>query len=69
MSIDQSAGRGLAGSTLLPRGARLIISTPQPIAALVTPAWMSAAARCTACWLDPHWQSIVVTPVSSGRPA
>ena len=28
-----------------------------------------AAAKCTACWLDPHWRSIVVPGTDSGKPA
>ena len=43
-------------------------STPPPIATSWTPAAISAAAKLTACWAEPHWRSIVVAGVSIGRP-
>ena len=27
------------------------------------------AAKCAACWLEPHWRSMVVAGTSSGQPA
>ena len=44
-------------------------STPEPIAASWTPEAISAAAKLTACWAEPHWRSTVVAGVSIGSPA
>ena len=44
-------------------------STPEPIAASWTPEAISAAAKLTACWAEPHWRSTVVAGVSTGSPA
>ena len=44
-------------------------STPEPIATSCTPAAISAAAKLTACWAEPHWRSTVVAGVSAGSPA
>ena len=44
-------------------------STPEPIATSWTPVAISAAAKLTACWAEPHWRSIVVAGVSIGSPA
>ena len=43
-------------------------STPPPIATSWTPEAISAAAKLTACWAEPHWRSTVVAGVSIGRP-
>ena len=43
-------------------------STPEPIATSCTPAAISAAAKFTACWAEPHWRSTVVAGVSIGQP-
>ena len=44
-------------------------STPEPMTASCTPAAISAAAKLTACWAEPHCRSTVVAGVSIGRPA
>ena len=44
-------------------------STPPPMATSWTPEAISAAAKLTACWAEPHWRSTVVAGVSIGRPA
>jgi hypothetical protein len=44
-------------------------STPPATTSSCAPDATSDAARFTACWADPHWQSIVVAGVSSGSPA
>ena len=44
-------------------------STPEPITTSCTPAAISAAAKFTACWAEPHWRSTVVAGVSTGSPA
>ena len=44
-------------------------STPRADATSWTPVAISAAAKLTACWAEPHWRSIVVAGVSTGRPA
>ena len=44
-------------------------STPPPIATSWTPEAISAAAKLTACWAEPHWRSTVVAGTSIGRPA
>ena len=46
-------------------GIRLITSTPQARATSTTPEPTSDDARLVACWLDPHWVSIVVAAVVS----
>ena len=53
----------------MPIGMRLITSTPQATAASTTPAPTSDEARPVACWLEPHWVSIVVAAVAWGSPA
>ena len=54
---------------LMPIGIRLITSTPQATATSTTPAPTSDVARLVACWLEPHWVSIVVAAVAWGSPA
>ena len=44
-------------------------STPDPMATSCTPEAISAAAKFTACWAEPHWRSTVVAGVSTGSPA
>ena len=50
-------------------GARDIDSTPHAIAMSYAPAITPCAAKCTACWLDPHCRSTVVAGTDQGRPA
>ena len=52
-----------------PIGMWPMCSTPEPIAVSCTPEAISAAAKFTACWAEPHWRSTVVAGVSIGRPA
>ncbi len=49
---------------LAPRGMRLIVSTPQPIAVSTAPAAMRLLTKWLACCEEPHWQSIVVAATS-----
>ena len=42
-------------------------STPEPIMQSCTPVAISAAAKLTACWPEPHCVSTVVAEVSIGR--
>ena len=44
-------------------------STPEPMTTSWMPAAISAAPKFTACCAEPHWRSIVVAAVSTGRPA
>ena len=53
----------------MPIGTWPMCSTPEPIATSCTPAAISAAAKLTACWAEPHWRSTVVAGVSIGSPA
>mgnify|MGYP002063460128 CR=1 FL=1 len=41
----------------------------QPKTSSACPVAIMPAARCTACWLDPHWKSSVVPGTSTGSPA
>ena len=60
---------GSAPCTLDPIGARLIDSTPQAMTTSLPAAMTLCAAKVVACWLEPHWRSMVVPGVSCGRPA
>src|SRR6266545_8077582 len=60
---------GDASSTDEPIGTRVIDSTPPATARSACPAMTAAAAKCTACWLDPHCRSSVVPGTDSGQPA
>lgn len=53
----------------LPMGTRLIDSTPQAMTMSCVPDMMAWAAKCTACWLEPHLRSMVVEGTWAGRPA
>jgi len=44
-------------------------STPAATTQSYVPDAMSAVAKLTACCDDPHWRSIVVAAVLTGRPA
>jgi hypothetical protein len=54
---------------LVPIGTRLIDSTPAAITTSYAPAITPCAAKCSACWLDPHCRSTVVPQTVSGKPA
>ncbi len=43
-------------------------STPQARPTSITPAWIMLCTRWFACWLLPHWVSIVVAATWYGRP-
>ena len=62
-------GRAVRTPTLAPSRTRLIASMPQAMPMLIAPAAISPAMRWLACWPQPHWQSTVVAPTCSGRPA
>ena len=51
-------GPGPAGRE--PIGTRLIDSTPQAMTMSYAPAMTPWAAKWAACWLEPHWRSMVV---------
>ena len=44
-------------------------STPAAMTISYAPAMMPCAAKCTACWLEPHLRSMVVEGTCSGNPA
>src|SRR5215210_1265453 len=44
-------------------------STPPATTMSYCPATIPAAAKCTDCWLEPHWRSIVTPVTVSGQPA
>ena len=52
-----------------PIGTALIDSTPPATATSYWPESSPAAAKCTACWDEPHWRSTVVPGTDSGQPA
>ena len=54
---------------LAPIGTRLMTSTPAAITTSYCPAMTPWAAKCSACWDDPHWRSMVVAGTDSGKPA
>ena len=43
--------------------------TPPATTRSCVPAITACAAKCTACWAEPHWRSMVVPGTCSGRPA
>lgn len=57
------------GGTLDHMGTRLIDSTPQATTTSYAPATTPCAAKCTACWEEPHCRSTVVAGTESGKPA
>ncbi len=54
---------------LAPMATRDIDSTPPATTKSHWPEITAAAAKWTACWLDPHWRSSVVPGTDSGQPA
>ncbi len=50
-------------------GIMLMFCTPPAMITSFVPLMTACAAKCTACWLEPHCRSIVVPGISSGRPA
>jgi hypothetical protein len=70
---SSSGGHGEPTSSthlkLTPIGMWPMCSTPEPMATSCTPDAISAAAKFTACWAEPHWRSTVVAGVSTGSPA
>src|SRR4029079_8523285 len=52
-----------------PIGTRVMTSTPAATTTSYAPAMTPCAAKWAACWLDPHWRSIVVPGTVSGHPA
>jgi len=59
----------LPSGTLDHIGTRLMDSTPQATAMSYAPEMTPWAAKCTACWEEPHWRSTVVAGTDSGSPA
>ena len=53
----------------MPSGTRLIDSTPPAMTMSYWPAITPCAAKCAACWLEPHCRSIVVAGTRSSKPA
>ena len=47
----------------------LMFCTPPATITSFVPLMTACAAKCTACWLDPHCRSMVVPGTSSGNPA
>ncbi len=52
-----------------PIGTRVMFSTPAAITTSYAPAITPCAAKCAACWDDPHWRSTDVPTTVSGKPA
>jgi len=52
--------------TLEPIGTRLMLSTPLAITTSCVPLITACAANWIACWLEPHWRSIVTAGVDCG---
>ena len=50
-------------------GTLLITSTPPAITTSHAPDMTACAAKCAACWDEPHCRSIVVPGIASGHPA
>ena len=50
-------------------GTALITSTPPATTRSWVPDSTAWAAKCNACWEDPHWRSMVVPGTRSGSPA
>src|SRR3954447_23049671 len=50
-------------------GTLVMTSTPPATATSYCPEITPAAAKCTACWDDPHCRSSVVPGTDSGQPA
>src|SRR5579862_1760237 len=46
-----------------------MLSMPAAITTSYAPAITPCAAKCAACWDEPHWRSTVVPTVDSGKPA
>ena len=71
MSMSQDSARIAArsGPALAPSPTRLIASMPHAMPMSMAPAAIRPAIRWLACWPLPHWQSTVVAPTCSGKPA
>src|SRR5258707_369693 len=50
-------------------GIMLMFCTPPATIRSLVPDFTACAAKCSACWLDPHCRSMVVPGISSGSPA
>ena len=70
-SMSHDAGRSTerSGPALAPSPIALIASMPQAMPMSMAPAAIRPAIRWLACCPLPHWQSTVVAPTCSGRPA
>ncbi len=69
MSHDSARIRDRSGPALAPRPTRLMASMPHAMPTSMAPEAISPAIRWLACCALPHWQSMVVAPTCSGRPA
>ncbi len=58
-----------ARPTLEPMVTTLMLSTPAATTRSCVPDITPCAAKCTACWEDPHCRSMVTPGTLSGRPA
>ena len=58
----------LPGMNDAPIGTRVMFSTPAAITTSYAPAITPCAAKCAACWDDPHWRSTEVPTTVSGKP-
>src|SRR6202035_181334 len=50
-------------------GIMLMFCTPPATTRSAVPLSTAWAAKCTACWEEPHWRSTVTPGTASGRPA
>ena len=53
----------------MPIGTTLMLSTPAAMTRSWVPDSTPCAAKCTACWDEPHCRSMVTPGTDSGRPA
>ncbi|MCY1182955.1 hypothetical protein D9M73_235400 [compost metagenome] len=61
--------RGWPASIAEEIGICVMVCTPPTATTSCMPLMTAWAAKCTACWDDPHWRSTVVPGTFNGRPA
>src|SRR6266513_2325958 len=50
-------------------GMRVVLAVPDATTRSIAPDMTACAAKCAACWDEPHWRSTVVEGTWSGSPA
>ena len=66
-SMDMVIAAGVESMSRVPMGTRDMLSTPAAITMSMLPDITAWAAKCRACWDDPHCRSTVVPGTDSGR--